>query len=291
MPPDKAETRVYRAVYEDEKAENTLREAVRAVCVGKKIVVITGEGVSAIARASTREAKGVGKTPQAADSYSRKGKPVRVPWLAGPYRQRGRLLRYYTEEVDGIEHQTKNLAPAVSPKKNTPPDQWPLTVQLHGSIRHAVCNTCYHIPTASNSANDFWSECENGECSGGGRLIPNIQFYNTDPLSWPLRHYHEEVIHYDVHVEYPDVLIVVGTHLQSKTSKHLITEFARNVQRKEGACIWLDGGTMEPDTHDEVMSEFTAVIKTGADAFARVVMDYMDWCERRDMKSSMEVNG
>ncbi|KAI5285877.1 hypothetical protein KEM55_000476, partial [Ascosphaera atra] len=67
--------------------------------------------------------------------------PTLFHHLMATLAKEGRLLRLYTQNVDGIETSLPPLKTEV-PLDTKPP--WPKTIQLHGGLDVMVCQKCSH---------------------------------------------------------------------------------------------------------------------------------------------------
>lgn len=200
----------------------------------------------------------------------------------------GRLLRLYTQNVDGIESSLPPLATEVPLDVKAP---WPRTIQLHGGLEKMVCHKCQHT---SNFQPDLFEGSVPPECArclevdnlrmecgqrsrGVGRLRPRIVLYNE---SNPDEEAIGSVVTSDLRAR-PDALIVVGTSMRIPGVKRIVKEMSRVVRdRRDGATVWInrDGGPVGK----EFGNCFDLVVKGDCDEVARKAALKMWWEEEED---------
>lgn len=163
----------------------------------------------------------------------------------------GRLLRLYTQNVDGIDTSLPPLATRVPLDTKGP---WPQTVQLHGSLEKMVCSKC-------QSLKDFDSALFNGpippscvvcldldkvrtesagkRSHGIGKLRPRMVLYNEhNPDDEAIG----TVVKADLRAR-PDAVIVVGTSMEIPGVRRIVREMCGVVRgRKDGVAIWINRG-------------------------------------------------
>ncbi|KAK2806838.1 hypothetical protein FQN51_005638 [Onygenales sp. PD_10] len=160
----------------------------------------------------------------------------------------GRLMRLYTQNVDGIDTSLPPLATQVPLGVKAP---WPRTIQLHGGLEKMVCQKCRHT-------SDFQAElfqgpdpplcqecCEKDELRtttgqrshGVGKLRPRIVLYNEHN---PDEEAIGSVVTADLRSR-PDALIVVGTTLKIPGVRRIVKEMCHVVRgRKDGVTMWIN---------------------------------------------------
>lgn len=299
--------------YDRDEAKDVLCEALHD---RKKIVVIAGAGISVSAgipdfRSShglfrslrdEHKLKSSGKELFDASVYkddsstasfhemvrkmsrmSETAKPTAFHRLVARLAAEGRLLRLYTQNIDGIETALPPLATEVPLKHKAP---WPRTIQLHGGLEKMMCQKCRHI---SNFQSDLFEgptppqcpECvsldslrtvEAGKRSHGiGRLRPRIVLYNEHN---PDEEAIGAVTTSDLR-QRPDAVIVVGTSLKIGAVKRIVREMCGIVRdRKIGTAIWINRDPVPP--RKEFEDAFDLVVKGDADEVARIA-DLREW--------------
>ena len=163
----------------------------------------------------------------------------------------GRLLRLYTQNVDGIDTSLPPLATKVPLDRRGP---WPQTIQLHGSLEKMVCSKCNTLKDFDPALFDgpippLCLVCEDldkirtenaGKRSHGiGRLRPRMVLYNE---SNPDDEAIGMVTQADLRAR-PDALIVVGTSMEIPGVKRIVKEMCKVVRgRRDGVSMWINRG-------------------------------------------------
>lgn len=175
-------------------------------------------------------------------------KPSAFHQLLARLSQTNRLLRLYTQNVDGIDTSLPPLATEVPLAVKAP---WPRTIQLHGGLEKMVCQKCRH--TSAFRAELFegpnpplCEECcaiddlrkqEGHRSHGVGKLRPRIVLYNEHN---PDEEAIGSVVTSDLRTR-PDALIVVGTSLKIPGVRRIVREMSRVVRgRKNGVAMWIN---------------------------------------------------
>lgn len=181
---------------------------------------------------------------------TRDAKPTLFHHMLATLAQDDRLLRLYTQNVDGIDTSMPPLATTVPLKKRN--GKWPKTVQLHGGLDKMVCSKC-------NALSEFDADLFDGPlapiCSacvemdrvrtdvagkrshGIGRLRPRMVLYNEhNPDDEAIG----RVVAEDLRKR-PDAIIVVGTSLKIPGVKRIVREMCATVRdRRDGVAIWIN---------------------------------------------------
>jgi NAD-dependent histone deacetylase SIR2 len=184
----------------------------------------------------------------------------------------GRLLRLYTQNVDGIDTALPPLATKVPLERKGP---WPKTVQLHGSLEKMVCTKCHQTSDLNPELFDgpvppTCPTCEESDgvrtqhagkrSHGIGRLRPRMVLYNEhNPDDEAIG----SVVKADMRTR-PDAVIVVGTTLKVPGVKRIVREMSAIVRdRKDGGmAIWINN---EPPPKD---LEWNLIVKGPCDNVA-----------------------
>lgn len=162
--------------------------------------------------------------------------------------EEGRLLRLYTQNVDGIDTSLEPLATTIPLNARGP---WPKTVQLHGGLEKMVCTKCGYL-------SDFKGQLFEGpeppacpECvtidgvrlvagrrsHGVGRLRPRMVLYNEFN---PDQEAIGAVSAADLRSR-PDAVIVVGTTLKVPGIRRLAREMCAVTRgRRDGFTAWIN---------------------------------------------------
>lgn len=163
--------------------------------------------------------------------------------------QEGRLLRLYTQNVDGIDTSLPPLATQIPLPKKGP---WPKTVQLHGTLEHMTCTKCNRIsefdadlfdgPTPPScrhceEADGIRTQHAGKRSHGIGVLRPRMVLYNEhNPDDEAIG----SVVKADMRTR-PDALIVVGTTLKVPGVKRIVKEMTQIVRdRRDGVTVWIN---------------------------------------------------
>ena len=180
---------------------------------------------------------------------AKSSQPTLFHHLLATLADEGRLLRLYTQNVDGIDTSLPPLATTVPLNVKGP---WPTTVQLHGGLDKMVCQKCHHLSEFEASLFDgpippSCRECkerdglrtlfEGKRSHGIGRLRPRIVLYNEYNPD-------EEAIGAVTRADLrsrPDAVIVVGTSLKIPGVRRIVREMCGVVRgRRDGVAIWIN---------------------------------------------------
>ncbi|KAI9885288.1 MAG: hypothetical protein M1823_002915 [Watsoniomyces obsoletus] len=189
----------------------------------------------------------------------------------------GRLLRLYSQNVDGLEASLEPLATTVPLNTKAP---WPRTIQLHGGLDKMVCQKCNHLsdfePTLFDGPEPpLCRECREldsvrttvaGKRSHGiGRLRPRIVLYNEhNPDADAIG----SVTRADLKSR-PDALIVVGTSLKVRGVRRIVKEMCGVVRgRRDGLTVWINNGA-EP-TGKDFEDCWDLIVNSESDVVARL---------------------
>lgn len=178
-------------------------------------------------------------------------KPTEFHQFLARLAEEGRLLRLYTQNVDGLDVALPSLATNIPLNSKAP---WPRTIQLHGGLGKMVCQKCHHL-------SDFEAALFEGpdpppcqECKmmdavrtniagkrshGVGRLRPRMVLYNEHN---PDEDAIGAVTRSDLRSR-PDALIVVGTSLKVRGVRRIVKEMCGVVRgRRDGLTVWINSG-------------------------------------------------
>ncbi|EPQ62703.1 BgtA-21270 [Blumeria graminis f. sp. tritici] len=191
--------------------------------------------------------------------------------------EEGRLMRLYTQNVDGIDVRIQPLATNVPLNVKGP---WPKAIQLHGGLGKMVCSKCGYLADFDASLFEGpiappCTECEEKEgvreaaglrSHGVGRLRPRILLYNEHN---PDEDAIGAVSFADI-TKGPDAVIVVGTSLQVPGIRRLAKEMClRTRDRKNGFTAWINRDP-EPSGCD-IRDCWDMVVRADCDDIARIV--------------------
>ena len=178
-------------------------------------------------------------------------KPTAFHHMLAALASEGRLMRLYTQNVDGIDTSLPPLHTNV-PLNNKGP--WPRTIQLHGGLEKMVCSKCNilsdfepalfngPVPPLCNACveTDKVRTDHAGKRSHGiGRLRPRIVLYNEHN---PDEEAIGTVVGADLRAR-PDAVIVVGTSMKIPGVRRIVREMCGVVRgRKDGLAVWINCG-------------------------------------------------
>ena len=178
-------------------------------------------------------------------------KPTAFHEMLATLASEGRLMRLYTQNVDGID---TSLPPLVTNVPLEPKGPWPRTIQLHGSLEKMVCSKCSTLskfeaalfngpqppPCQACVEHDKVRTDEAGKRSHGiGRLRPRMVLYNEGN---PDEDAIGSVVTADLRSR-PDAIIVVGTSLEIPGVKRIVREMCKVVRgRRDGVAVWINRG-------------------------------------------------
>ncbi|KAI3331999.1 DHS-like NAD/FAD-binding domain-containing protein [Xylariaceae sp. AK1471] len=267
---------------QSEKDEELLEQLTHALRKKKKIVVIAGAGISVSAgipdfRSSSglfatlpkeHGLKGSGKHLFDASVYKhdattkhfhtmvrdmsqlvKDAKPTPFHHLLASLSKEGRLLRLYTQNVDGLDTSMEPLGTVVPLQPKGP---WPRTIQLHGGLEKMVCSKCNEISQFDASLFEgpqapLCKGCEEtdnvrtshaGKRSHGiGRLRPRMVLYNEyNPDEEAIAN----VFRADLRAR-PDAVIVVGTSMKIPGVRNMVKDMCKVTRdRRDGIAAWIN---------------------------------------------------
>ncbi|KAI1126093.1 DHS-like NAD/FAD-binding domain-containing protein [Nemania abortiva] len=267
---------------QSEKDDELLEQLTHALRKKKKIVVIAGAGISVSAgipdfRSSSglfatlpkeHGLKGSGKHLFDASVYKhdsttsyfhtmvrdlshlvKNAKPTPFHHLLASLSREGRLLRLYTQNVDGLETSMEPLSTVVPLQLKGP---WPKTIQLHGGLEKMVCSKCNEISQFDASLFEgpqapLCKGCEEtdnvrtshaGKRSHGiGRLRPRMVLYNEyNPDEEAIAN----VFRADLRAR-PDAVIVVGTSMKIPGVRNMVKDMCKKTRdRRDGITAWIN---------------------------------------------------
>ncbi|KAI9644714.1 hypothetical protein NHQ30_006740 [Ciborinia camelliae] len=191
---------------------------------------------------------------------TKNAKPTPFHHMLATLAEEGRLLRLYSQNVDGIDTALEPLATKVPLNGKGP---WPKTIQLHGGLAKMVCSKCGHLqdfdgalfegPEAPDCDNcieiDSVRIAAGSRRHGIGRMRPRMVLYNEYNPD-------EEAIGAVSAADLKkvaDAVIVVGTSLKIPGIRRLVKEMCSTTRdRKAGFTAWinLDGEPGGPEFKD-----------------------------------------
>ncbi|RMZ92049.1 hypothetical protein DV736_g711, partial [Chaetothyriales sp. CBS 134916] len=219
-------------------------------------------------------------------SLASDAKPTLFHRLLARLSSEGRLLRLYTQNVDGLESHLPPLKTQVPLNHKAP---WPQTIQLHGGLEKMICQKCRHVsafephlfdgpvpPSCPECiAHDLARTEHAGKRSHGiGKLRPRMVLYNEHNPD-------EDAIGAVTTADFrtrPDAVIVVGTSMKIPAVRRIVHEMCRIVRdRREGSTIWINRDA--PPAGKDLENLWDLVVKGDSDEVARLANmgEWDDW--------------
>lgn len=180
---------------------------------------------------------------------TRNAKPTLFHHMLATLAEEGRLLRLYTQNVDGIDTALEPLATKVPLDPRGP---WPKTIQLHGGLEKMVCTKCGILSDFNEALFEGPEPPPCGDCEemervrtviagkrghGIGRLRPRMVLYNEfNPDEDAIG----AVTAADLRSR-PDAVIVVGTSLKVPGVRRIVREMTWVARgRRDGFTAWIN---------------------------------------------------
>jgi NAD-dependent histone deacetylase SIR2 len=176
-------------------------------------------------------------------------RPTPFHHLLSQLAKEGRLLRLYTQNVDGIDVAMPFLETKVPLNTKGP---YPRSIQLHGGLETMVCSKCntlapfqpdlFEGPLAPLcdtcvEADRVRTDHAGKRSHGVGRLRPRIVLYNEHN---PDQDAIGAVMASDLKTR-PDAVIVVGTTLKIPGVRRIVKELCNVVRdRRDGLSVWMN---------------------------------------------------
>ncbi|GIZ40442.1 hypothetical protein CKM354_000377900 [Cercospora kikuchii] len=178
-------------------------------------------------------------------------KPTAFHHMLATIAQEDRLLRLYSQNVDGIDTGLEPLKTSI-PLAKGPDGKWPRTVQVHGGLDKMVCSKCHDLadldpslfdgpvpPTCPRcvEVNDIRVGVEGKRSHGIGRMRPRMVLYNEhNPDDEAIGAVTKDDLR-----KRPDAVIVVGTTLKVPGVRRIVREMCATVRdRRGGVAIWIN---------------------------------------------------
>lgn len=188
---------------------------------------------------------------------TKSAEPTAFHHLIATLAHEGRLLRLYTQNVDGIDTSLEPLKTVVPLPKKAP---WPKSIQLHGGLDKMVCSKCHKLsdfeadlfdgpvpPSCMDCEENDGVRVEAGLRSHGiGKLRPRMVLYNEhNPDDEAIG----SVTRMDLRTR-PDAVIVAGTTLKVPGVRRITREMCGIVRdRRDGVTVWINNDP-EPISKD-----------------------------------------
>lgn len=175
-------------------------------------------------------------------------KPTPFHHMLATLAEEGRLMRLYSQNVDGID---TSLTPLATNVPLNPKGPWPKTIQLHGGLEKMACTKCHNLSDFDGALFQgpeppACPECEHSDSlrvaaglrsHGVGRLRPRLLLYNEYNPD-------EDAIGAASHADLksrPDAVLVVGTSLKVPGVRRLAREMCAVTRgRRGGFAAWIN---------------------------------------------------
>lgn len=178
-------------------------------------------------------------------------KPTPFHHMLATLASQDRLLRLYSQNVDGIDTALEPLKTRI-PLTKDDSGKWPRTIQLHGGLDNMVCSKCKEtkdfqpdlfsgpvppVCTSCEAIDHTRTELLGRRSHGVGMLRPRMVLYNEhNPDDEAIG----SVCRDDLRKR-PDAVIVVGTTLKVPGVRRIVREMCATVRdRRDGVAIWIN---------------------------------------------------
>lgn len=196
--------------------------------------------------------------------------------------QKSAIQRVYSQNVDAMETRFPLLETVVP----LPDHNWPLTIQLHGSLSYDTCNTCHAIfkmqPEKHIAADQQSLACPRcvarrhhrplsgkiqRQCRTNGTRVPKVVLYDDAGTTNPDSQNQAAVINYDARCHL-DTVVVAGTSGTLPAIQTLIKTLHKTPQGKTRRLIWINPGKLPPSP---IKGLFESVLRVDCQLVARYV--------------------
>ncbi|SCU94197.1 LADA_0G07162g1_1 [Lachancea dasiensis] len=190
-------------------------------------------------------------------SSARLAQPTRTHRFIAHLKNRGKLLRCYTQNIDGLE---ESLGLEVSSERDcntTMANQWKNVdvVQLHGDLNKLSCTQCFQtynwsrvlsrslrsgqLPSCPRCQDSNHQRSRLGKRNTGsvGLLRPNIVLYGENH---PSCEFISDGLSIDMARGRPDLLFIMGTSLKVDGVKKLVRNVSKQVHERGGLVILIN---------------------------------------------------
>lgn len=187
-------------------------------------------------------------------------------------KEKKKLLRCYTQNIDGLERNVQLNTGVRSDQFETAKtflQSWKAldVVQLHGDLHHLSCTHCFHTTTWTSDHKHLLALGENPECENchskyqerlylGKRLTGNIGILRPAIVLYGENHPQAEILAQGLNCDVrarPDMLIIMGTSLRVDGVKKLVKSLASAVHEKGGKVIFVNKTPLAKTTWDNII--------------------------------------
>lgn len=194
-------------------------------------------------------------------SHTIQAKPTKTHEFIAHLKNRGKLLRCYTQNIDGLEEMLGLQMSNSRDVEQSFSSQWKNldVVQLHGDLTTLSCTQCFKVFSWSR----YWKRClKNGElpvcpkcleknnrrssegkrCLGhSGMLRPNIVLYGENH---PNADFITQGLNLDINRGKADLFLIMGTSLKVDGVKRLVKTISKQVHDRGGLVILVNKTTI-----------------------------------------------
>ncbi|KAF4621961.1 hypothetical protein G7Y89_g14384 [Cudoniella acicularis] len=208
---------------------------------------------------------------------TQKAEPTLFHHMLATLAEEGRLMRLYSQNVDGIDTSLEPLATKIPLNTKGP---WPKTIQLHGGLEKMVCTKCGQLSDFDGALFEGAEPpcCKECEITDGVRLAGGLRSHGIGRLRPRMVLYNEfnpdeeaigAVSHADLKSR-PDAVIVVGTSLKVPGIRRLAREMcAVTRDRRGGFTAWIN---VDPEPVGvDLKDSWDMVVRGECDDVARYV--------------------
>ncbi|KAM3160609.1 Protein acetyllysine N-acetyltransferase [Lachancea thermotolerans] len=190
-------------------------------------------------------------------SSARVAQPTRTHRFIAHLKNRGKLLRCYTQNIDGLE---ENLGLEMSSERDcdtSMANQWRNldVVQLHGDLNRLSCTQCFktfnwnrglsrclrsgQLPSCPRCEDSSTQRSLMGKRNTGsiGLLRPNIVLYGENH---PSCEFITQGLNLDIARGRPDLFFIMGTSLKVDGVKKLVRNFSKQVHDRNGLVVLIN---------------------------------------------------
>lgn len=178
----------------------------------------------------------------------------------------GRLIRWYTQNIDGLEKATGLVT---STFVGNMCERKAAVVSLHGTLDRLVCTLCKNLSEFTNEHEKAFSRGESPECTRcaafsadrrangrrpvkGGIMRPDIVLYNEPhPQGDVISNYLMQDLS-----KRPNILLVMGTSLKVVGLKKLVKDLARSVRQQQDGLVLFINKTPAPPSEWKTIFDY-----------------------------------
>ncbi|EGV63584.1 NAD-dependent deacetylase hst3 [Yamadazyma tenuis] len=198
---------------------------------------------------------------------SLQAKPTETHKFIKLLKDKNKLLRCYTQNIDGIESKVNLTTGIKSSEFQTEETNRRLVnssfnknwknldvVQLHGDLNQLTCTQCFSNFEWTKKYQNMLSSGDNPECSNcfqkyqerlysGKRLTGNIGILRPGIVLYGENHPQSEILAQGLNTDIksrPDILIIMGTSLKVDGVKKLVKSLATSIHEKGGKVIFIN---------------------------------------------------